>query len=79
MHVYCIFLTHSFVQKPRKGVKFLQERGLVGSDAADVAQFFYDDDRLDRVSNDSHSIINVSTNMCICTICYLYRQPLVIS
>ena len=39
----------SFVQKPRKGMKFLQERGLVGKEAADVARFFFDDDRLDRV------------------------------
>ena len=54
-----ILFACSFVQKPRKGVKFLQERGLVGSEAIDVAQFFYDDDRLDRVSYDLASVINV--------------------
>ena len=63
-----IFPTCSFVQKPRKGVKFLQERGLVGSETADVAQFFYGDDRLDRVSYHLHSVINVLT-ICVCTIC----------
>ena len=43
LHVY------SFVQKPHKGVKFLQERGLLGKETLDVATFFYEDDRLDRV------------------------------
>lgn len=43
------FVLYSFIQKPRKGVKFLQERGLVGKEPTDVARFFFDDDRLDRV------------------------------
>lgn len=65
-----ILFAFSFVQKPRKGVKFLQERGLVGSEAIDVAQFFYDDDRLDRVSYDLASVSNVLL-MCVCILSLL--------
>ena len=47
--MFIVFFTYSFVQKPQKGVKFLQERGLLGKESKDVAAFFYEDDRLDRV------------------------------
>ena len=34
---------------PKKGLKFLQEKGLVGKSPKEVAQFFHEDDRLDKV------------------------------
>ena len=47
-----ILFAYSFVQKPQKGIKFLQERGLVGKESKDVATFFFEDDRLDRVCDE---------------------------
>ena len=38
-----------FVNHPKKGLKFLQEKGLVGKTPKQVAQFFHEDDRLDKV------------------------------
>ncbi|XP_065194608.1 brefeldin A-inhibited guanine nucleotide-exchange protein 1-like isoform X3 [Sycon ciliatum] len=39
-----------FTQNPKKGMKFLQENGLIGPEASDVAKFFHSDDRLDMVA-----------------------------
>ena len=39
-----------FHQKPRRGIKFLQDNELLGPEPADVAMFFLSDDRLDPVS-----------------------------
>ena len=50
---------YSFVQKPNKGVKFLQERGLVGKESKDVATFFYEDDRLDRVRCNLNHVLHI--------------------
>ncbi|XP_062506854.1 brefeldin A-inhibited guanine nucleotide-exchange protein 1-like isoform X3 [Corticium candelabrum] len=36
-----------FAKKPKKGVKFLQEKGVLGKDPIDVAKFFQSDSRLD--------------------------------
>ena len=38
-----------FADKPKKGLRFLQEKGLVGSKPEDVAKFFFNDERLDKV------------------------------
>ena len=38
-----------FTDKPKKGIKFLQEKGLLGQLPEDVAQFLFSDDRLDKV------------------------------
>ena len=43
--------TCRFASKPKKGIKFLQEKGLVGKTPEDVAKLFYEDDRLDKVYN----------------------------
>ena len=40
---------YRFADKPKKGVRFLQEKGLVGSEPKDVAKFFFTDERLDKV------------------------------
>ena len=34
---------------PKKGLKFLQEKALVGRSPKEVAKFFHEDDRLDKV------------------------------
>ena len=47
--IYLICFGFSFAEKPAKGVKFLQENGLLGPDPIDVAKFFLSDDRLDKV------------------------------
>lgn len=46
---YSLSCIYSFVKKPHKGIKFLQERGLLGKEPEDIAKFFFEDDRLDRV------------------------------
>ncbi|XP_044734838.1 brefeldin A-inhibited guanine nucleotide-exchange protein 1 isoform X2 [Chrysoperla carnea] len=38
-----------FNRKPKKGIQFLQERGLLGPTVADVAQWLHTDDRLNKV------------------------------
>lgn len=37
-----------FNKKPRKGLQFLQEQGLLGTEHEDVARFLLNDDRLDK-------------------------------
>ncbi|VDD92137.1 unnamed protein product [Enterobius vermicularis] len=37
-----------FARKPMQGLKFLQERNLVGTDPEDIAAFFHREDRLDK-------------------------------
>ncbi|CAH1254723.1 ARFGEF1 [Branchiostoma lanceolatum] len=37
-----------FNKKPKKGLQFLQEQGLLGKSAWDVADFFHTDERLDK-------------------------------
>ena len=39
-----------FNKHPKKGVKYLQENGLLGLEASDVAEFLQTDERLDKVS-----------------------------
>jgi brefeldin A-inhibited guanine nucleotide-exchange protein len=37
-----------FNKKPKKGIKFLQDRGLIGKEAEDIAAFLHNEPRLDR-------------------------------
>ncbi|ETN67279.1 brefeldin a-inhibited guanine nucleotide-exchange protein [Anopheles darlingi] len=37
-----------FNRKPKKGIAFLQERGLLGTSVEDVAQWLHEDERLDK-------------------------------
>ena len=41
--------THRFSSKPKKGIKFLQDNGLLGNDPSDVSLLFHSDSRLDKV------------------------------
>ena len=38
-----------FNKKPKKGIQYLQDQGLVGNRAEDVAELFHNDERLDKV------------------------------
>ncbi|KAK8729377.1 hypothetical protein OTU49_008796 [Cherax quadricarinatus] len=38
-----------FNRKPRRGLAFLQAQGLLGQTPEDIAKFFHDDDRLDKM------------------------------
>ena len=38
-----------FNKKPRRGLQYLQEQGLLGTSVEDIADFFHNDDRLDKV------------------------------
>lgn len=51
-----------FNRKPKKGVQFLQERNLIGSNVVDIAKWLHEDERLDKTiigdflgENDEHS------------------------
>lgn len=37
-----------FNRKPRKGIAFLQEQGLLGQSYVDIAKWLHSDDRLDK-------------------------------
>ena len=38
-----------FNKNPKKGVKYLQENGLLGPEPEDVAELLHTDERLDKV------------------------------
>lgn len=44
----CVFHTR-FNKNPKKGVKYLQENGLLGGTPEEVAEFLHTDERLDKV------------------------------
>lgn len=39
---------NTFSRKPKKGLQYLQEKGLLGPTSTDIAEFFHCDDRLDK-------------------------------
>jgi brefeldin A-inhibited guanine nucleotide-exchange protein len=45
-----ILIDFRFAKKPKQGIRFLQEKGLLGNTAADIALFFYRDERLDKTA-----------------------------
>ena len=44
------YFSGRFTSKPKRGVKFLQEKGLIGKTSEEVARFFHSDVRLDRTA-----------------------------
>lgn len=48
MYVTNAYCDHRFNRKPKKGVSFLQEQGLLGAGAGEVAEWLHVDDRLDK-------------------------------
>ena len=45
----CSSFLYRFIGLPKKALRFLQDKGLVGKTAKEVAEFLHHDDRLDRV------------------------------
>lgn len=43
---------YRFVDKPKKGIAFLQDKGILGNKPEDIAKLFYTDERFDKVMND---------------------------
>lgn len=50
-------LLHRFNKKPKRGVQYLQDQGMLGATAEDIAQFLHQEDRLDTVrdGNPTHT------------------------
>lgn len=48
MYVTNAYCDNRFNRKPKKGVNFLQEQGLLGAGAGEVAEWLHVDDRLDK-------------------------------
>lgn len=44
-----LFFFVRFNKSPKKGVKYLQDNGLLGPEPDDVAEFLHTDERLDKV------------------------------
>ena len=44
-----IFFLIRFNKSPKKGIKYLQDNGLLGPEPDDVAEFLHTDERLDKV------------------------------
>jgi brefeldin A-inhibited guanine nucleotide-exchange protein len=40
-----------FNKKPKRGVQYLQEQGMLGTTPEDLAQFLHQEERLDSVKN----------------------------
>lgn len=48
LYVTNAYCDNRFNRKPKKGVNFLQEQGLLGAGAGEVAEWLHVDDRLDK-------------------------------
>ena len=46
----CVGCEHRFASKPKKGVKFLQEKKLLSGEPEAVAELFHKDERLNRTA-----------------------------
>lgn len=46
----CTFLAYRFSSKPKKGIKFLQDKGLLSREPEEVAKFFHSDTRLNKTA-----------------------------
>lgn len=61
-----------FNQNPRKGVSFLQSKGLLGSSPDEVAKFFYENESLDKLKISSY--LGKTNPVCIETMCAYVNQ-----
>lgn len=50
---------HSFNKKPKRGIQYLQDQGMLGATAEDIAQFLHQEDRLDTVRD--YTSLNYTT------------------
>lgn len=47
--VPCLWILHRFNKKPKRGIQYLQEQGMLGTTPEDLAQFLHQEERLDSV------------------------------
>lgn len=45
----CLWVTNRFNKKPKRGIQYLQEQGMLGTTPEDLAQFLHQEERLDSV------------------------------
>lgn len=50
-YVLCLWIVHRFNKKPKRGIQYLQEQGMLGTTPEDLAQFLHQEERLDSVTN----------------------------
>lgn len=48
--LYAISSWNRFNKKPKRGIQFLQEQGMLGTSVEEIAQFLHQEERLDSVS-----------------------------
>lgn len=47
----CLWIQHRFNKKPKRGIQYLQEQGMLGTTPEDLAQFLHQEERLDSVTS----------------------------
>lgn len=53
--VLYVGIPNRFNKKPKRGIQYLQEQGMLGTTPEDLAQFLHQEERLDSVRNSSRS------------------------
>lgn len=48
--VVCLWILHRFNKKPKRGIQYLQEQGMLGTTPEDLAQFLHQEERIDSVT-----------------------------
>lgn len=63
----CLFLmflltlmSSRFTKKPKRGIQYLQEQGMLGTTPEDIAQFLHQEERLDSVRIPCYFILTIS-------------------
>lgn len=49
LSIFLILFSCSFNKKPKRGIQYLQDQGMLGPKAEDIAQLLHQEDRLDTV------------------------------
>jgi hypothetical protein len=59
--MFLLTLTSSrFTKKPKRGIQYLQEQGMLGTTPEDIAQFLHQEERLDSVRTPCYFILAFS-------------------
>lgn len=62
----CLWILHRFNKKPKRGIQYLQEQGMLGTTPEDLAQFLHQEERLDSVTLFSLSfLIHTTRHKCL--------------
>lgn len=48
-----VLVPNRFNKKPKRGIQYLQEQGMLGTTPEDLAQFLHQEERLDSVTDSS--------------------------